>query len=435
MSDGDEEPEDDGAASPTNEEDAVDYELDEETFEQRLEDAADAVEAAETETDLDEVTATLDAIDDDLERADLPEPDDDDEEGPAAAFTDRLAELRGTVEEKRGPYAEDVVAHIEDVQTTIQETEWTDDGVDEVATAIEAFIAAVADAIDTDHDVPSGKPADLADGLDPVAATIADADLDADADADTLESLVDAVETLEADVADAEEWDDLTVREQLQAQGFYDSLGDKHKDFPPEWTAIKEWENQGDPEPILLALDAFDSDFMERHCLEALERLGDPAATDAMLERAERRDQPAIRILGKIGEPEDSIVETLVEYVGTESDPALQRVSMKALGEMGATDATQAIADQLVAENAGVRSQAARALGLLGDPRAIDPLADVLGEDADDAVRASAAWALTQIGTEPALTAAAEYADDAAYVVQAEAEQAADAIGEDAPTA
>jgi len=428
MSDGDDEPEDEAESSP---EDAVDYELDEETFEQRLDDAADAVEAAETETDLDEVSATLDAIAEDLDRADLPEPDDEDETGPAEAFADRLAELRDTVEENRGPYAEDVVTRIDAVQETIRETEWTDDGVDEVAAAIQEFLEAVDAALDTEHAAPSGKAADLADGLDDVAATIGDAGLDPDDDADTLAELVAAVEALEAGVEDAEEWDDLTVREQLQAQGFYDSLTSKHKDFPPEWTAIKEWEQQGDPEPILLALDAFDSDFMERHCLEALERMGDPAATEAMLSRAERRDHPAIRVLGKIGVPEDDVVETLLEYVGTDSDPALQQVTMKALGEMGATDATQTIADRLLAETAPVRSQAARALGLLGDPRAIEPLTDVLADDSTDAVRASAAWALVQIGTEPALRAAAEYADDRAYVVQAEAEPAAAAVGED----
>jgi HEAT repeat protein len=68
---------------------------------------------------------------------------------------------------------------------------------------------------------------------------------------------------------------------------------------------------------------------------------------------------------------------------------------------------------------------AARALGLIGDTRAIEPLSDVLSEDEDDSVRASAAWALRQIGTERALDVASEYTDDDAYLVQAEAEKAA----------
>mgnify|MGYP000176887730 CR=1 FL=1 len=37
--------------------------------------------------------------------------------------------------------------------------------------------------------------------------------------------------------------------------------------------------------------------------------------------------------------------------------------------------------DQLAAEEARVRSQAARALGMLGDPRAVDPLGDVLADE------------------------------------------------------
>jgi len=68
---------------------------------------------------------------------------------------------------------------------------------------------------------------------------------------------------------------------------------------------------------------------------------------------------------------------------------------------------------------------AARSLGLLGDTRAIQPLSDILEDDDGDTVRASAAWALRQIGTERALEVAGEYTDDRAYLVQAEAEKAA----------
>jgi HEAT repeat protein len=91
-------------------------------------------------------------------------------------------------------------------------------------------------------------------------------------------------------------------------------------------------------------------------------------------------------------------------------------------------------------DNDQVRPYAARALGLIGDTRAIDPLSDALESDDSDAVRAAAAWALRQIGTEPALEAAADHVDDRAYVVQYEAQQAADRLDEgrersDPPTA
>lgn len=445
MSEGDDDPadeedtaEDDAPESTADESgEAVDYELDVDTFEQRFDDVTEALEAAESESELDGVETTLDAIADDLEDADLPTPDDDDETPPRETFDERLEELREQLETKRGPYADDVVDRVEAVQETIEETRWTDTGIETVESAVADCIDTVTSELDADIDTPTGDGEALAAGLDPVIDAVDAADLDPDADADTLETLLDAVETLDDAVDAAEEWDDLTIREQLQAQGFFDSLGEKHKDFPPEWTAIQEWENRGNVEMILLALEEYDSDFMERHCLESLERLGDPAAIDTMLERAERRNRPAIRILGKIGDPRDDVVDTLHEYVGTDSDPALQKVTMKALGEMGATDATQAIADQLHADNNSVRSRAARALGLLGDPRAIDPLHDVLDDDGDASVRASAAWALVQIGTESALETAADYTDDPAYVVHAEAEPAATAIGEDpdAPTA
>ena len=79
-------------------------------------------------------------------------------------------------------------------------------------------------------------------------------------------------------------------------------------------------------------------------------------------------------------------------------------------------------------ENDNVRPYAARALGLIGDTRAIDPLADVLAEDGSDDVRAAAGWALRQIGTEEALEAAAKHADERVYIVQTEAEKATKAL-------
>jgi len=55
-------------------------------------------------------------------------------------------------------------------------------------------------------------------------------------------------------------------------------------------------------------------------------------------------------------------------------------------------------------------------------PAPSSPLADVLADDDSDRVRASAAWALNRIGTQDALEIVADYDDDRAYLVQAEAE-------------
>jgi len=449
MSDGDddgdtgeaEEPVDDAAAAEETEaaEDAEEGEetaLDPETLDGRLDDAAEDLEAAETEADLDAVEATLDDIAADLEAADFPEPEDEGEEDPAADLEDRVDDLRSELEEQRGPYTEDVIGAIEAAQSTIESTRWTDTGVEDLAEAVETFRDAVAETLGTDIDAAVGEDTDdYVAVLDATAEAVAAADLDPDQDAETLEALVAATDELAAGVDDAEEWDDLSVRQKLRAEGFYDVLeGRKHKDFPPEWSALKEWEKRDDAEKVLLLLDSMESEFIERHCLEALERMGNPDCVGAMLERAERRDQAAIRIIGKTAHATEEVLETLHEFV--DGDPSLQLVVLKALGELGSEESTQPVADRLVADEPRVRSSAARALGLIGDPRAVDALADVLGDtDEADTVRASAAWALVRIGTQEALEAAAEYADDRAYVVESEAEPAADALDLDTPTA
>jgi HEAT repeat protein len=132
-------------------------------------------------------------------------------------------------------------------------------------------------------------------------------------------------------------------------------------------------------------------------------------------------------VLGKIAD--DRAVDTLVDYIQDESNPPLQRTVLRALGEIGSEEATQDVANRLVAEDPEVRARAARALGMIGDTRAIDPLANRITEDDDDSVRAAAVWALNRIGTERALESAAAYADDRSFIVQDEAERAAEALG------
>ncbi|UPV73610.1 HEAT repeat domain-containing protein [Halorussus limi] len=396
--------------------------LSEEEIEAELDEAESELDAAETEADLDEVEAHLDEIEGHVETADLPEPDDEDEEGPREAFEDRLADLRSELEDARGPYAEDVVEDVSESGTTVEETEWTDTGREELAEVVEAFVADVEEILGVSISAPiSTDVADLAGAIEDAAVEIGEAGLDPDADAETIAELQDAAADLDAGVEAAEEWDDLETREQLQAQGFYDVL-DHRKDYPPEWHALKVWEKRGRADMVLLALDSLQSNFMEEHCKEALERMGHPDSLDKMKELAQRRDESAIRTIGKIGDEEG--LDAVLDYV--DSDPGLAKPALRAVGEIGSEEATQDVADQLVADEASIRSQAARALGLIGDTRAIEPLADLLEDDEADEVRASAAWALNQIGTERALEAVRPYADDRAYLVQAEAEKAVD---------
>jgi HEAT repeat protein len=397
-----------------------------EEIEQRLDDIAESLDAAETEADLDDIEAELDAVGETLEETDLPVPDDEDAEDPNEALQSRVEELEGTLEEQRGPYVSDVVEIVETAAGEIRETRWTDDGAAEAETAVATFLESVDEQIDADV----GTEGDAAERLDEVAGTLSGVDLDPDADAETIEGLLDAANTLADDVEAAEAWEDLTVQEQLTEQGFYDVMtSERRKDYPPEWNAVKLYEKQYQKtrdeeaiEYILLALEKLESDFMEENILDTLERIGPPEALDDMLQLAGRRDKHAIRVLGKIGD--DEALDTLVDYIDGEGDAALQIATLRALGAIGSEEATQAVANRLAAENEDVRSTAARALGRIGDTRAVAPLQDVLADTEEaDAVRASAAWALRQIGTERALEAAGEYANDEAFLVQAEAEK------------
>ncbi|GAA0658410.1 HEAT repeat domain-containing protein [Salarchaeum japonicum] len=396
-------------------------------FEERLDDAEAALDDAETEADLDDVDELLDDIEADLDDADLPEPDEDEEDAddPREELESRLSDVRSGVEDQRGPYAEDVVSDVNGVKTTVEGTRWTADGRDAVVEAVQAFAATVNDTLDADVSAPDDLDVSAFDDL---VAAVEDAGLDADEDADEIAALLDATDTLEAGVEDAEEWTDLSVREQLRRDGYYEALGGKFKDFPPEWSALKEWQKRDDAEMVLLLIEKMgDSEYMKRHALDALKHMGNENALDKLSELANRREIPAIEAIGKIGS-EDGL-DAVQEYTASESNPELQKAGLRAVAEIGAEEATQDVANQLVAENESVRSVAARSLGLIGDTRAIDPLAGVLGdEDESESVRASAAWALVQIGTERALDAAAEYADERSFIIQQEAQKAVAAL-------
>ncbi|MFC7204113.1 HEAT repeat domain-containing protein [Haloferax namakaokahaiae] len=403
-------------------------ELSFESLDERLNEAGEALEAAETESDLDDVEATLDDIEADIEAADLPEPDDEDEDDPTEELESHLSDLRDDLEAQRGPYAADVVEELEAAKSTISETRWTERGEEEIVVAVESFAEEFNGVLDADVSVDGDDEDDLNAAIDEAIAAVEAADLDADDDAETIAELLEVVEGLTTGLDDSQEWDDLEVREKLQAQGFYDVLG-HYKDYPPELSALKEHEKRGNVEMIVLAFESLQSNFMQEYCIEALTRMNDPRGYEAMATKAKRRDKGAIKAIGKMGAEEG--VEMLVDYIDSDNDPALQKVVFKALGEIGSEEATQPIANKLELENVNVRSAAARSLGLLGDTRAVAPLTDVLADDESDTVRASAAWALRQIGTESALEAAADYADDRSYLVQREAELAAEFLGDD----
>ena len=395
-----EEPETADEEDATEDEVAVD--VSQEDLEERLDAASEAIEEAETEADLDEVEADIDAVAADLEAASLPEPETADEEDPIEVVEARLEEGREELEAARGPYAEDVVAEIEAAQETIENGEWTDQGEGEVADAVAAFLDAVGETLDVPFDAGGDLDAHVA-ALGEAADAVGDAGLDADEDAETIAELLEATDALSTGLEEAQEWEDLTVVQQMRASGFYDRLESKNrKDFPPELSVVRIAEKENDPERVLMAMDRLTSKFMQENCLEALKRMGAPEAYDDLMTKVDKRDFDAIEAIGKIGPEAVKATETLHDYIDGESNPPLQKVTLRALGELGSEESTQPVADRLVAEDPEVRTQAARALGRIGD-------------------------------TEAALKAAAEYADDRSYIVQAEAEAAHEALGGDEP--
>ncbi|MFW5900623.1 MAG: HEAT repeat domain-containing protein [Halodesulfurarchaeum sp.] len=424
MSDGDEEPAETEADSIVAE------------FEDRLELASSAVEAAETEADLDDVEATLEAIETDLEETEIPvpEPEDEDEEpeDPAEDLEDELSDLQDAVDDKRGPYGEDVIDAIDDVRSTLTETRWAEEGETELVPGVQGFLDEAESILDTEFGEAVPDPEELSVTLETVAEEVDEAALDADEDADTIADLLDATDTLADGVDAATAWTDLEIRERLHREGFYEPLeGTKHKDFPPEWSALKTWETRGNVEMVVLLLDLMgDTDFITRHCIEALEYMGDEAGLEPLTNLAKRRNLNAIDAIGKIGA--DAGVDAIESHAESGNSVELQARSLTALGAIGDTDTTETVANQLLADNDRVKTAAIRALGMIGDTRAIEPLADVLADDSYDAsVRASAAWALGEIGTESALETAAEFATDNSYLVEQEAEKAVTALGLD----
>ena len=407
--------------------DAGSTEDDPAVFHDQLEDVEAEIESAETEADLDTIDARLAEIAKDLEEATFPqppEPEDEDEDelpDPAEEIEDRLSDDQDAVEELRGPYADDIVAILSTEESTIETTEWAQEGTVEVTEAVEELVGEAGAILDNSIEIPIENTVESQTaGISTVIEAIEQADLDPDEDATVIEAGLEAAETFSTAIDEATAFGDLQVREQLNRKGFFDILG-HYKDFPPEWSAIKAHEQAGNVEMILLAFDLLDSNFMEEHCITALRRLGDEAAIEPMMALSKRRNQDAIEVLGKIGSEEP--VDQLLGFVDTASDPQLQQVTMKALGEIGSADAVEVIAQQLKAENAAVRSSAARSLGMIGDTRAIAPLSDVLEDDEVDFVRGSAAWALVEIGTKDAFDTVLTYEQDGSYLVESEVEK------------
>jgi HEAT repeat protein len=139
-----------------------------------------------------------------------------------------------------------------------------------------------------------------------------------------------------------------------------------------------------------------------RLAAEALEQLADPRSVDAWIQAMVYPDllEIASRSLKRISDLQQRIADTLDSLRDIEDAVALEEarigVSMDliALGRPAVTELLEALDDGLWV----VREAAAQALGIIGDPRAVEPLLQKAKTDRDRGVRESCIKALGEFG-------------------------------------
>ena len=111
-----------------------------------------------------------------------------------------------------------------------------------------------------------------------------------------------------------------------------------------------------------------------------------------------------------------------------DSESSVRKRSAWALGALDASEAVPALVDALKDSDAGVREQVAWALGAIGDRRAVDGLIGALG-DSVAGVRKQAAWALGALGDKRAVPALMKGLKDPDAGVRKQSAWALGAIG------
>lgn len=109
----------------------------------------------------------------------------------------------------------------------------------------------------------------------------------------------------------------------------------------------------------------------------------------------------AAQALGDLNDP--VAIPALIEGLKVNNDPAIIGEITISLGKLEAKEAVELLIKALENKDGEVREHAVDALGLIGDPRAVQPLITRLKEDPEDWVRGQAADALGLIGDKQAL--------------------------------
>jgi len=131
---------------------------------------------------------------------------------------------------------------------------------------------------------------------------------------------------------------------------------------------------------------------------QGLARIGSPAAVPALLAALEGRNPlPVDFVIDAVGQIRDCPVSLLRQGLRSHSVPT-RAATVELLGRFQALAVTGEIATILQKDRSvEVRARAARALGRIGSPHAIEPLLACL-DSGPAAVRAQTVWALGEIG-------------------------------------
>ncbi|MDM8541512.1 HEAT repeat domain-containing protein [Desulfococcaceae bacterium HSG9] len=156
-------------------------------------------------------------------------------------------------------------------------------------------------------------------------------------------------------------------------------------------------------EPLLAELKNDDPDVV-RIAVAALVKIGDPRATESLIDVFKTTDSNAIRIslaaaLGKIGDKK--AIPALLAALNDEI-PVVRKMAAASLAKIGKPAVNELVKILKNGDSPALRKSAASVLGKIGDVQAVAPLIAAL-EDFDIKVRINAAHALGQLYDESAV--------------------------------
>ncbi len=153
--------------------------------------------------------------------------------------------------------------------------------------------------------------------------------------------------------------------------------------------------------------------------------LGDPAATAALLDRLDRKADPAdvrAALAEALPRTSGAFADALLDLLSAETDPAVRAMLVSAARQIEIDSAVTVLAAGLADSDAGVRTEAAHTAGFAPEAgaRLVAPLTGLL-EDAHPATRSASARALGLVHAEAAVSQLAQRLSDPSADVRLEA--------------